>query len=292
MTLPNLQDYFLPDTTDEALALLKRFGASAMIVAGGTFVHGLEARGLLGEVGALVDIQRLGLGTIGSEGDGTRMLGATATLEALAQTDFVRADPAWGCVRDALACPPQQIRNVGTVGGCVAAAAPLYDLPAALLALDGRVRAIGSAGRREIALGAFFRGLFENALGSGELITSVVVPASAPYTASAFLKLEANANDLAIVSVAVRLTLGAGGTCVEPRVVVGGGVGETYVRAARAEAALAGQPAGAAAFATAAAAVAGEIDPVADHRGSAEYRRYMATVFVRRALGLARERLG
>lgn len=292
MTLPNLQDYFLPDTTDEALALLKRFGTSAMIVAGGTFVHGLEARGLLGEVEALVDIQRLGLGTIARDADGTRVLGATATLEALAQSDFVRADPAWGCVRDALACPPQQIRNVGTIGGCVAAAAPLYDLPAALLALDGRVRAVGGAGRREIGLGGFFRGLFESALGPGELITAVAVPASAPRTASAFLKLETNANDLAIVSVAVRFTLGAGGACVEPRIIVGGGIGETYARAVRAEAALAGQPAGAPAFAAAAAAVAGEIDPVADHRGSAGYRRYMATVYVRRALERARERLG
>ncbi len=292
MTLSNLQDYYLPETNEEAFALLKRFGNGAMIVAGGTFVHGLEVRGLLEEVVALIDIQRLDLRAISRDGSGAALLGATATLAELERADFVRAESAFGGIRDALACPPQQIRNVGTIGGCVAAAAPLYDLPAALLALDGVVRAVGSRGLREIPLAVFFRGLFENALEPGELIAAVALPASAPRTASAFLKLETNANDLAIISVAVRLTLGAGGTCTDPRIVLGGGVGETYVRAAHAEAALAGAPAGAAAFAAAADAVADDFEPVTDHRASAEYRRHIAGVYLRRALATALQRLG
>jgi len=291
MTLPNLQEYFLPDTTAEALALMQRFGDGAMVVAGGTFVHGLEVRGLLEEVVALIDIQRLGLNAISRQSDGTAVLGATATLAALDHSDFVRTEAAFGAVRDALACPPQQIRNIGTIGGCVAAAAPLYDLPAALLVLEGGVRTVGSRGMRELPLAGFFRGLFENALDPGELITAVTVPAPAPRSASAFLKLETNANDLAIISVAVRLTLGAGNACVNPRIILGGGVGETYVHAVQAEAALAGQPARAASFAAAAAAVAADIDPVSDHRASAEYRRHIAGVYVGRALTTALERL-
>ncbi len=145
---------------------------------------------------------------------------------------------------------------------------------------------------REIPLAVFFRGLFENALEPGELIAAVALPASAPRTASAFLKLETNANDLAIISVAVRLTLGAGGTCVDPRIVLGGGVGETYVRAAHAEAALAEAPAAAAASAAAADAVADDFEPVTDHRASAEYRRHIAGVYLRRALATALQRLG
>jgi carbon-monoxide dehydrogenase medium subunit len=291
MTLPNLQDYHLPATAEEAVALLRRFGDGAMLVAGGTFVHGLEVRGVLEGVTALIDIQRLGLDRLSREGD-TVIIGATVTLEALDRTGFVKDAAAFGAVRDALTYPPQQIRNVGTVGGCIAAAAPLYDLPAALLTLEATVRTTGGNGARELPLDGFFRGLFESALAPGELITAIVIPAPAARTAGAFLKLEANANDLAILSVAVRLTLDAKGTCVNPRIVLGGGVGETYVRAKSAEAALAGKPASAASFAAAGAAIGADFEPVADHRASAEYRRHIAGVYVQRALTTALERLG
>jgi CO/xanthine dehydrogenase FAD-binding subunit len=173
----------------------------------------------------------------------------------------------------------------------VAAAAPLYDLPAALLALDGVVHSTGAEGERALPLAGFFRGLFESALGSGELITAIAIPAPPPRTASAFLKLETNANDLAILSVAARLTLDAAGICRDVRVILGGGVGETYVRATRAEAALQDRKADATAFAAAAAAVGDDFEPVVDHRASAEYRRYMAGVYLRRALVTAAERL-
>lgn len=292
MTLPNLQDYHLPETPEDAVALLQRFGEGAMVVAGGTFVHGLEVRGLLGNVVALIDIQKLKLREIGREGAAI-VLGATATLAELEQADFVRTGPAYGALRDALTYPPQQIRNAGTIGGCVAAAAPLYDVPAALLVLDGVARTVGGKGARQLPLAGFYTGLFESALEPGELITGIVLPALPPRTASAFLKLESNANDLAILSVAARLTLDAKGVCTDVRVCLGGGVGETYVRASGAEQALTGKAADAAAFAAAAAAVAGgDFEPVTDHRASAAYRRHMAAVYLQRALTTARERLG
>jgi CO/xanthine dehydrogenase FAD-binding subunit len=291
MTLQNVQDYHLPGTMEEALALLERYGDGAMLVAGGSFVHGLEVRGLLENVNALIDIQRLDLRAVRRVPGGV-VLGATATLADLEAAEFVRNDSAFGAVRDALTCPPPQIRNVGTVGGCVAAAAPLYDLPAALLALGAVVHTRSAKGTRELPLDSFFRGLFESALEPGELITAIAVPAPAVRTGSAFLKLETNANDLAILSVAVRLGVDAAGVCREARVVLGGGVGETYARGSAAEAALVGRRADAAAFEAAAAAVSGDFEPVSDHRGSADYRRYMAGVYLRRALTTAAERLG
>jgi carbon-monoxide dehydrogenase medium subunit len=200
-------------------------------------------------------------------------------------------DPPFGAIADALTYPPPQIMNVGTVGGCLAASAPLYDLPAALLALGGVAETVGAGGRRKIPLDGFFTGLFENALQSDEIITSILLPTAAAGTASAFLKLETNANDLAILNVAVRITRD-GGNCVDSRIVIGGGVGETYVRASSAEAALDGAPATPDSFAAAAAAVANDIDPVDDHRGSADYRRHIAKIFTRRALEKALSRLG
>ena len=90
---------------------------------------------------------------------------------------------------------------------------------------------------------------------------------------------------------AVRFTRDNSGSCQDARVVVGGGVGETYVRATTAEAALNGAPAESASFVAAAEAVAGDIDAVDDHRGSGTYRTHIAKVFTRRALTTALERL-
>lgn len=288
----NLEDYYLPASLQEASTLLQRYGAGAMVVAGGTFVHGLEVRGLLTETVALVDISRLGLRGISESGNGGISLKALTTLAEVGAAPLVRGNAAFGSIGDALQYPPRQILNVGTVGGCVAAAAPLYDLPAAFLALDGQVQTSLAGRQRAIPLNDFFVGLFESALQRGEIITAVELPAPAARTASAFLKLETNANDLSILNVAVRLTLDKDGKCADSRVILGGGVGETYVRATSAEAALRGQAAGEASFAAAAAAVVDDFEAVDDHRASAAYRRHIAQVYVRRTLATALARLG
>ena len=288
----NLEDYYLPASLQEASTLLQRYGAGAMVVAGGTFVHGLEVRGLLTETIALVDISRLGLRGISEAGNGGISLKALTTLAEVGEAPLIRRNPAFGSIGDALHYPPRQILNVGTVGGCVAAAAPLYDLPAAFLALDGQVQTSLADRQRAIPLNDFFVGLFESALQRGEIITAIELPAPATRTASAFLKLETNANDLSILNVAVRLTLDKDGKCADSRVILGGGVGETYVRATSAEAALRGQPAGEASFAAAAAAVVDDFEAVEDHRASAAYRRHIAQVYVRRTLATALARLG
>jgi len=196
-----------------------------------------------------------------------------------------------GAIKDALTYPPAQIRNVGTVGGNIAAACPFFDLPTALLALDAVVKAEGPGGGRELALPEFFAGLFENSLASDEYVAEVLVPQPAANASSAFLKLETNANDLAILNVAVNITMGKSGVCDEARVAVGGGVGETVVRSPSAEAALNGQKLTEDIMKKAGEAVAADIDPLSDHRASAEYRSLIAQVFTTRALDRALSRL-
>jgi carbon-monoxide dehydrogenase medium subunit len=290
MSLPNIVDYHVPRRTADAIALLQKHGDAAMLVAGGTLVHGLEARGLLDEIEALVDIGRLGLDGIEASPDGLR-IGATTVFAQLEAHAGMNDDPAFGAIVDALTYPPPQIRNTGTVGGCLAASAPLYDMPASFHVLGGIATVTGPSGDRDIPLDDFFVGLFENALANDEIITSVLVPEHAAGTTSAFLKLETNTVDLAIVNVAVRFTRD-GDACRDCRIVVGGGVGETYVRATSAETALDGAPAATASFAAAAEAVGNDIDPVDDHRGSGEYRRHVAKIYTRRALEKALARLG
>ena len=97
--------------------------------------------------------------------------------------------------------------NSATVGGSIAASCPFFDLPTSFLALDGAVRAHGPGGSRDIPMEAFFAGLFENCLAPDEFVTAITLPQPAAGSASAFIKLETNANDLAILNVAVALTL-------------------------------------------------------------------------------------
>ena len=286
MAIPGIIDFLTPEKHNDVVELLRKFGDGAIIVAGGTFVHGLEARGLLSEVTALINIGRLGLDRIDIAADAIT-LGATTTLAQLDEADFVQSDAAFGAINDALRYPPVQIMNVGTVGGCVCASAPLYDLPAAFLALDGQVTTLGADGSRKIALSDFFTGLFENRLASDEFLTAITLTRPGPETVSAFLKLETNANDLAIVNVAVRISVDDAGNCQDTRVFIGGGVGETYARAKSVEEKLNGNKPNDSLFELASAAAGTDFEAVSDHRGSAKYRDYMAKVLIRRALGRA-----
>lgn len=290
VSLTSLKEYFAPNDEAELLALLERYHGSALIVAGGSFVHGLDARGLLLGVEALIDIRNLGLKHMTSDTEGLS-IGAMVTFTELQRLEDVQNSAALGAVRDALHYPPLQIRNVATIGGNIAAACPYFDLPTALMALDAVVKVQGPDGRRDLNLQEMMVGLFQNALEPNELVTGLFLPRLPARSASAFIKLETNANDLAIVNVAVRLSLDPAGSCQEARVAVGGGVAETPVRAMAAERLLQGQTISDELVQQAGAAVQADLSPMSDHRASGAYRSLMAKTLTERALRQALGRL-
>lgn len=291
MALTEIKQYFRPESPREVVELLRKYGSGARVLGGGTFLHGLAARGLGLQLDALIDLQGAGLSYVKAEPD-SLVIGSATTLAALAAADPIRQNMEYAAVADALRCPPAQIRNISTVGGCLAAASPLFDLPVALLALNASVHALGWRGEREIALQEFFLDYFESALKLDELLAEVRIPTLPPKSASAFLKLETNACDLALLNVAVCLTVSDTGTCQEARVIVGGGVGKVPVRAASCERVLVGKHITPGLVMDAGEAVTSDVRPVSDHRASAKYRAALAKVFVRRTLGRALERLG
>ena len=291
MALSSVNTYLSPENETAVVQLLQKYEDSALIVAGGTFLHGLAARGLLTGIEALIDIQNAGLDYFTANSEGIA-IGAVTRFLQLEQNDNVQQQPWLGAVKDALDYPPVQIMNSATVGGSIAAACPFFDLPVSFLALDGAVRAHGPDGSRDIPMEAFFSGLFENCLAPDEFVTAITLPQPAANSASAFIKLETNANDLAILNVAVALTLDDSNTCSLARVFVGGGTGETPVRATTAEQALTGAVVNAETVDKAAQAAKSDVDPISDHRASAEYRTEMARVLVARAIRKAAERAG
>jgi carbon-monoxide dehydrogenase medium subunit len=185
-----------------------------------------------------------------------------------------------------------QIRNRGTMGGSIAHADPSAELPAVMLALEARFRAQRSTGERSIPAAEFFKGMLETALEPGELLVEIAVPPLPASTGTAFLEVARRHGDYAMVGVAVIVTLDPRGRCKEARIGLLS-VGDGPVLATEAGKVLAGQtPSADLLRAAGDAAATHDIDPPSDIHASAAYRRQLAAVLTRRALGRAFERAG
>lgn len=165
------------------------------------------------------------------------------------------------------------IRNRGTLGGSVAFADPAAELPACLLALGGEIVTSGPKGTRTIKADDFFKGLFETALAPDEILIALRVPAAKPDTRIGFAELARRHGDYAIVGLAATARA-AGDKLADVRLAYFG-VGDTPIRARRAEAAL----------------TQGDIDdavaaldlrPNGDVQATAETKKHLAGVLLRR----------
>ena len=179
---------------------------------------------------------------------------------------------------------------MATIGGAMAHADPNLDTPPALMAMDAQIVARSQRGQRTIATDQFFTGYYETVLAQDEIVTDILIPKQPPDSGTAFLKfLPATQDDYATVSVAARVALNGDGAIAEARIALGAAA-MVPVRARAVEAALVGKAADDAAIREASSLVLETIDPIADFRGSAEYKRKMAVVHVRRALAEATAR--
>jgi carbon-monoxide dehydrogenase medium subunit len=286
---PANTNYHRAGSVAEAVQLLAANEGAKVLAGGHSLIPAMKLR--LAAPQALVDIGHIdALRGISLEG-GSLVIGALTTFAAVASSDLVQAHApvlaeAAGVVGD------PAVRNRGTIGGNVSHGDPASDPPTALTALGATYNVSGPGGERSIAASEFPTGLLENALLDNEILTGVSVPALAPGCGSAYVKFPHPASRYAVVGVAV--IVGAeGGSCSSASVVIGG-VETTPTRASSVEAALVGSDLGDGALDAAAAAVAGDFtgDPMSDIFASDEYRRAMAAVYLRRALGVAASRAG
>jgi aerobic carbon-monoxide dehydrogenase medium subunit len=282
-------DFRQPDTVEEALTLLHDRGEDARAMAGGTaLIIMLKQRLVMPD--CLISLQKLRSLEQINVTNGAIQLGALTTHRAVESSPAVRTRiPALAETYAHVATI--RIRNVATVGGALAHADPNQDPPVMLMALDAQVRLTSTAGSRQVAIGEFFTDYYETVRQPDELVTEVVVPLLKPHSGSVYLKfLPRTADDYATVGVAATVTIDpATGACQECRIAMGC-VASTPVRAPEAEAVVRGQrltPE----LAREAGSLAQQVtDPVSDGRGSSEYKRAMAGVFVRRALEQAWQR--
>lgn len=277
-----------PASVGEALDLLARHDGECRLIAGGTALVPMLRLGLA-RPERLVSLHRIpGIADIWTDGSAL-VVGAMATHAAIQRDPAVRAG--WPLLAEAagrVASP--SIRASGTLGGNLCYAESASDVAPALLCLDAEIIAGGPGGDRTIAIADFFRGFYETTLAAGEILTAVRVPVPPRAAKSAYLKFcSRSAEDRALIGVAAHVVMADDNRrCDDIRIALAGAA-PTPLRAREAEAALRGEAVTDAVIVAAAEAGAAEADPLSDLMGSADYRRQMIRVWLRRLLTSLRD---
>jgi carbon-monoxide dehydrogenase medium subunit len=272
-------EYLRPNNTREAVELLTQYGNVASPIAGGTDLLVKKDP----KIKVLVDITSLGLNYIQSGSEGIA-IGAGTTMAELGAAPSLRVGPYRMLAQAAQEVGTPQIRNMATLGGNLCRPSPAADTAPPLLALGALVRIAGAKGHRDLEMDQFFKGVNQDALQPGELVTEIRIPSPPERTGTAFIKKgRVTVGDLSIVSAAVCVTLDQEGICSKVRIALGA-VAPTPLRAKQAESLLAGKAPQRNRLSQAAQKASEEIRPISDVRASAEYRRTLSRVLVERAL--------
>jgi carbon-monoxide dehydrogenase medium subunit len=281
-------DYQEPTTLKKAFALMEKHGEDARVIAGGTSLLIMMRQRLLMpkvviSLARIPKFDRIAY----SARDGLR-IGAGARHRDIELSPAVQKHyPLLHETFRKVAQP--RIRNMGTVGGNLAAGDPLTDPGASLIALDADLTLTSSKGQRTLPLDEFFIDYYQTALEPDELLTEIHVPPPQRPGWSHIKFTPRSVEDFATVGVAITLKAN-NGTCEDVRVGLNS-VASTIVRARKAEAVLRGKPITDAALEEMSEVASTECDPTDDNRGSAEYKLDLVKVLVRRAAREACQRL-
>jgi carbon-monoxide dehydrogenase medium subunit len=275
-------EYFAPNTVDEALDLLERYGEGARVLAGGLSLVPLMKLRLI-RLQYIIDISKIhGLSYVIENDENGLNIGSLTTYHTLQRSAAVKSScPILSVAASEIG--DTQIRNRGTIGGNICNANPACDLAVATLAAGAEFKAIGAGGARTIKSDDFFLGRFTSALKRSELLTEITIPSYLPNTGDAYYKLTQRSGDFATVCVAVVMRIGDGDVCESASVVLGA-VGHTPIRSKGAEKALKGKPVTDKLIDEVSDLASREIDPSADVHASAEYKKEMSKVLTQRSL--------
>jgi carbon-monoxide dehydrogenase medium subunit len=275
--MPADLDYLAPATVDDAVALRASGVASAYLLGGTDLLPQMRSGRRSPE--RLIDLKRIPeLHEVRENPDGGLSIGAAVPLADVETHPLVlsRFPLLAECAKTVGAWP---LRQRATLAGNVCNASPAADTAVALLALDAVVNVATSGGRLAMAVSELFLGPGQTALMPGDLVTAVVLPGSSAGFRGSYLRLSRRKGmDLATVGVLV----GKGAGSPAPWRVALAAVAPTPLRVRAAEELL--EAKGASAAREAAAIAVAACRPITDLRGSAEYRREMVGVLVRRAV--------
>lgn len=265
------------------MALAERYGDEAKFLAGGQSLLPMMKLGLVSPA-HVIDLGRVkGLDYIRME-DGVLALGGLAKMADIGVSGLLMRDcPMLTDCASRIADP--LVRNMGTIGGNLCHADPANDIPAAAVAASAELVLAGPRGERRVPAAEFFVDTFTTTLGSAEVLKEIRFQAE-KCKGSAYVKLQRQIPDFAIVGVAARIWLQGDGPAKECGVALTN-AGPTVIRSRNAEKVVEGAKPGPNVFARAAELAAADARPAGDLMGSAEYKRKMAAVITRRALAKA-----
>jgi CO/xanthine dehydrogenase FAD-binding subunit len=273
--LRELKELALPETLEELWEKKAMYGPRAVVIAGGTEIVADPPEG----VECLIDIRHLGLDRI-SESETLVSIGATATMEELAQS------PAVASLAQGMLCQsscqgwPAPIRSAATLGGNLAGGDPFADTPAALLALGAQVVLHTHAGEVVVPIDEFFLD-YRKTAAEDAVLAEVRVPRTPPEGKGAFLKCAPSNIDKAMINLGVYLEI-VDGRCRNVRVAVGA-VTRIPHRLGEVEALLQDYALETELIEEAADMVSRAVDPMLDIRASVEKRRSLLSVLFKRA---------
>jgi CO/xanthine dehydrogenase FAD-binding subunit len=282
-------EYFAPKTAKEAFSLLSQYKEKAKMIAGGQSMLVIMKQGLVAPE-YLIDIK--GISALDyikyDEGKDLR-IGALTVHRAIEKSEVVQKH--FGVLSEMERnLATIQTRNWGTIGGNLCHGDPAGDPAPILIALKAKLKVASLRGERIIEVEEFSKDYLEVDLKPDEMLTEIQVPTPPPHTGTAYEKLMVMKGDMGIIGAAVSITLKPGdGVCQDARIALGSAA-SVPLRAKKAEGKLIGKELNDALLAEASEVAATEAAPPADVHGSAEYRREMVKVFVKRVARIALER--
>ena len=286
--IPAQFDYVRANTLAEALTLLAQNEDAKILAGGHSLIPAMKLR--LAQPPLLVDISRIQDLTYIREEEGQIRIGAMTTHYQIESSDLLKN-----------ICPllpdcashigDLQVRNKGTIGGSVAHADPAGDWPAAIIALNAEMVATSKNGERTIKADDFFVDMLTTSLEAGEILREIRITKTNGRTGHAYAKMPHPASGFAVVGVAANLSFNGGSECKSASIGITGISSKAY-RAAGVESALTGATVNDGTISSAASHATDGVDVNGDVFASDEYRKHLATVYVRRAIAAAMERVG
>jgi aerobic carbon-monoxide dehydrogenase medium subunit len=256
--------YARPGSLGEAIELLGADDGARALAGGQTLINVMKARAgspdTLIDLAAIEELKGIELGA-----DGTLEIGAMTTYTQLVESSEARARPIIGEVCAQIA--DVQVRNRGTIGGNLCTSDPTNHLPPLMAALGAQMTIAGASGERTVPAAEFFLGVYMTAVGPGEVLTKITVPAG-------------RGDGFAAV------TLGVEGTCIASAAAsVNGGI--TIALGCVDAVPVVLHPSSADADVVREAVLGAQLDPPSDVHASSEYRTHLAGVLAVRAVNQA-----
>ena len=277
--------YHAPATATEAAQLLAELGDGAKVLAGGqSLIPMLALR--LAVFDHLVDVGRAA-GMRGIERRGDRLWVGAGTTEAAVESsaEVAAAVPLLSRVTPLIG--HFQIRSRGTVGGSIAHADPAAEYPAVALALDATMDVVSPTGERTIAAADYFDGLWSTSMAPDEVLVGVSFPVWGGRSGFAVEELARRHGDFAVAGATVGVELDGDDRILRSAIGLIG-MGSTPVRAAGAEAGIAGRPVEEVDPEEVGRLAVAGLDAVPDDlHGSARYRLRVGAAMVARAWATA-----